>query len=154
MCRSYDTGCGGVPGPELCQAEYAGQYPHAAHALSLPDFGIEENMPLFAVQYTYAPEKSAERDDHRTDHRAGWPISFAGTSSSRRDRSPTAAAPHDGRGRDRRRRDRAVRPGSVRQARPGGSTPRPGVDPGLRCLREVTCDAGRTMHPAGVAVPD
>ncbi|MBM4498172.1 hypothetical protein GS469_05270 [Rhodococcus hoagii] len=27
-------------------------------------------MPLFAVQYTYAPEKSAERDDHRTDHRA------------------------------------------------------------------------------------
>ncbi|BCN53719.1 hypothetical protein RE9425_21090 [Prescottella equi] len=62
--------CGGVPRPELCQAEYAGQYPHAAHALSLPDFGIEENMPLFAVQYTYAPEKSAERDDHRTDHRA------------------------------------------------------------------------------------
>ncbi|QCQ90755.1 YciI family protein [Rhodococcus sp. SGAir0479] len=27
-------------------------------------------MPLFAVQYTYAPEKSAQRDDHRTDHRA------------------------------------------------------------------------------------
>ncbi len=27
-------------------------------------------MPLFAVQYTYAPEKSALRDDHRTDHRA------------------------------------------------------------------------------------
>ncbi|WP_420880869.1 YciI family protein [Rhodococcus sp. (in: high G+C Gram-positive bacteria)] len=27
-------------------------------------------MPLFAVQYTYAHEKSAERDDHRTDHRA------------------------------------------------------------------------------------
>ncbi|WP_305094754.1 YciI family protein [Prescottella sp. R16] len=27
-------------------------------------------MPLFIVQYTYAPEKSAQRDDHRTDHRA------------------------------------------------------------------------------------
>lgn len=27
-------------------------------------------MPLFAVQYTYAHEKSAQRDDHRTDHRA------------------------------------------------------------------------------------
>jgi len=27
-------------------------------------------MPLFAVQYTYAHEKSAERDDHRTDYRA------------------------------------------------------------------------------------
>lgn len=27
-------------------------------------------MPLFVVQYTYAHEKSAQRDDHRTDHRA------------------------------------------------------------------------------------
>ncbi|RDI31486.1 hypothetical protein DEU38_104200 [Rhodococcus sp. AG1013] len=27
-------------------------------------------MPLFAVEYTYAHEKSAQRDDHRTDHRA------------------------------------------------------------------------------------
>ncbi|RVW03910.1 YciI family protein [Rhodococcus xishaensis] len=27
-------------------------------------------MPLFAVQFTYAPDKSAQRDDHRTDHRA------------------------------------------------------------------------------------
>ncbi|BAH48516.1 YciI family protein [Rhodococcus opacus] len=27
-------------------------------------------MPLFVVEYTYSPETSALRDDHRTQHRA------------------------------------------------------------------------------------
>lgn len=27
-------------------------------------------MPMFVVEYTYSPETSAGRDDHRTDHRA------------------------------------------------------------------------------------
>lgn len=27
-------------------------------------------MPMFVVQYTYTPETSSGRDDHRTDHRA------------------------------------------------------------------------------------
>ncbi|MEV0946709.1 YciI family protein [Rhodococcus sp. NPDC049939] len=27
-------------------------------------------MSLFAVEYTYSPEKSSGRDDHRTDHHA------------------------------------------------------------------------------------
>ncbi|MFC8180186.1 YciI family protein [Rhodococcus sp. NPDC057297] len=27
-------------------------------------------MPMFVVEYTYTPETSGGRDDHRTDHRA------------------------------------------------------------------------------------
>lgn len=27
-------------------------------------------MPMFVVEYSYSPETSAGRDDHRTDHRA------------------------------------------------------------------------------------
>jgi uncharacterized protein YciI len=27
-------------------------------------------MPLFVVEYTYSPESSSGRDDHRTDHHA------------------------------------------------------------------------------------
>lgn len=31
----------------------------------------EKRMPLFVVEYTFSPETSSGRDDHRTDHH-GW----------------------------------------------------------------------------------
>lgn len=42
----------------------------AHHPERSPREEIENSMPTFVVEYTYSPESSSGRDDHRTDHHA------------------------------------------------------------------------------------